>query len=794
VTTQPERGDGPLAHLRAVDFSTDIAGPYCTKLLTDAGVDVVKVEPPGGDPLRSYTASGNAPDARDGGPLFRYLNAGKRSVVGEPGDPHVEGLLAGADIVVESFGPGRFDVDGVRARHPHLVVLSVSPFGAGGPLSDRPATDFIVQAESGTLLFRGKASRDPVQAGGRLAEFVGGLYGAPALVVAAARARRTGVGEHIDLSLAEAMAIAGSVFTDVANHCIGRPEPVTPARSVETPSVERAKDGFVGFNTNTATQFQNFLVLIERTDLLDDPRFAGLAGRYINAVEWQEVIDGYMPLHTIDEIVDTAAALRIPVSPVYDGATIRTNEHVVERDMYRTAPDGLPYPRPPYRLDDDPIPEPRRAPRLGEHDATVEARTRPSPTEPDADPNALPLRGLRVLDVTSWWVGAAATHFLALMGAEVIHVESVTHPDGMRLTGAGFGAADWWEWGHMFAAANTDKLDLTIDVNSPRGHELMVRLIEWADVVAENFAPRVMENWHLDRDDVLTINPRVVYMRMPGMGLAGPWRDRVAFAQTMEQMSGQAWITGFADDIPLIPRGPADPTAGLHGAFAIVTALTQRDRTGRGVFIEVPMIEAVLNVTAQPVLEYADSGHLMTRMGNRSPYAAPQGVYRCDGVEQWLAISVATDAQWDGLSRALGNPEWARDPALATHAGRVAQHDRLDDEIAAWAATRDVDAVVESLVAEGVPAARGRDPRILSRHPQFVARRFYEEVDHPSLGRHPSPGFPFRFASVDHWLHTPAPLFGQHNHDVLSRILGLTDSEIGDLEASEIIGTRPKGA
>ena len=269
-----------------------------------------------------------------------------------------------------------------------------------------------------------------------------------------------------------------------------------------------------------------------------------------------------------------------------------------------------------------------------------------------------------MLDVTSWWVGAEATHFLALMGAEVIHVESITHPDGMRLTGGLFGRPDWWEWGHMFAAANTDKLDITIDVGTDEGRDLMVRLIEWADVLAENFAPRVMENWHLDHDDVLAINPNIVYLRMPGMGLAGPWRDRVAFAQTMEQMSGQAWITGFPDDIPLIPRGPADPTAGLHGAFAILAALTQRDRTGKGVAIEAPMIEAVLNVTAEPVLEFAATGHKMMRMGNRSPYAAPQGLYPCAGHG-----AVAGDQRGD--RRAVGRPAPRRS---ATRSGPATPH------------------------------------------------------------------------------------------------------------------------
>jgi crotonobetainyl-CoA:carnitine CoA-transferase CaiB-like acyl-CoA transferase len=713
-------------------------------------------------------------------------------VVGAPGDRQVDTLLEGADVLLEGATPGDLDVDGVRARHPHLVVVSITPFGAGGPMSGWPATDFTMQAESGTILFRGNAARPPVQIGGRLAEFLGGVYAAPAIVACAARARRTGVGEHIDASVTEAMTVAGSILADAAHHVLGRPELLNPARSTETPSIERALDGFIGFNTNTRPQLEGFLVLIGRPDLIGDERFAGLGGRYLHRDEWQAIIDDFMPHHLVAEIDETAAALRIPVSPVYDGKTVVGNEHLAARGVFVDGADGLPRPRRPYRFDDEPLPVPRPALRVGEHDGAIEPRTRPAASDPAADPAALPLGALKVVDMTSWWVGASCTHALALLGAEVVHVESVTHPDGMRLT-SGYGREDWWEWGHMFAAANTDKLDVTIDVDEPRGRQLLVELIRWADVVVENFSPRVMEKWGFDRDGVMAINPRVVYLRMPGMGLDGPWRQRVAFAQTMEQMSGQAWITGFPDDIPLIPRGPADPTAGLHGAFAIVTALTRRELTGAGVFVEAPMIEAVLNVTAEPVLEQAAFGNTMMRMGNRSPYAAPQGLYACDGFEQWLAVSVADDDHWRGLCAALGRDDWACDADLATHAGRVEQHDELDMVIGAWAAERSVADAVERLVAHGVPAGTGRDPRAISRHPQFVARGFYEEVDHASLGRYPAPGFPFRFATVDHWLHTAAPRFGEHNHDVLTRILGRSDDEVARLEADEVIGSRPKG-
>ncbi|HEX7094323.1 MAG TPA: CoA transferase, partial [Acidimicrobiales bacterium] len=581
-----------LRHLRVVDFSREIAGPYCTKLLADAGADVIKIEPPEGDPARRMTATGVDLRGEDSA-LFRYLNTSKRSVVGRPGDPHVDELVAGADIVVEDFGPKHFDVAALRSRHPHLVVVTITPYGSTGPYADRPATEFIVQAESGSVLYRGKPDREPVQVGGRVSEFQGGAYAAPPAIAAALRARRTGVGEHIDVSLVESMVIATTTFADLSHHFHGRPELTTPIRNPETPSIEPAADGYVGFNTNTGQMFQNFLLLIERPDLLDDAELATFGGRIARREEWERIMHEFMRRHTVAEIVERAAALRIPVAPVCNGQTILENEHLVARGVFVRNPAGFVQPRPPYLIDGETVRPFEPAPALGEHTRNVEPRPKPVPTEPDADPPALPLAGLKVLDLTSWWAGPSSTQFLAAMGAEVVHVESTSHPDGMRLTGYVFGQPEWWEWGHMFVAVNTDKLGITLDLSTPRGREVCERLIKWADVIVENFAPRVVENWGYDRDGVFAINPNVVYCRMPAFGLTGPWRDRVGFAQTMEQLT-MAWITGYPDDQPMIPRGPCDPLAGLHSAVAMLAALAERERRGRGVFIESTMVEAAL--------------------------------------------------------------------------------------------------------------------------------------------------------------------------------------------------------
>jgi crotonobetainyl-CoA:carnitine CoA-transferase CaiB-like acyl-CoA transferase len=403
-----------------------------------------------------------------------------------------------------------------------------------------------------------------------------------------------------------------------------------------------------------------------------------------------------------------------------------------------------------------------------------------------------------VLDLTSWWAGPSSTQLMAALGAEVLHVESTTHPDGMRMSGFMFGKAEWWEWGHMYLAANTNKLGITVDVASPQGRELVLALIDQCDAIVENFSPRVVANWDLGWEVIHARNPRAVMMRMPAFGLSGPWRDRVGFAQTMEQMCGMAWMTGFRDDQPRIVRGPCDPIAGMHGALALTAALEEARRTGTGVLVESTMIEAALNCSAEQVVEYTAYGEVLERDGNRSPYAAPQGLYACNGWEEYLALSVATDEQWVGLVEALGAPEWATAPDLATHDGRRAAHDELDDRLAEWAADQDVDAAAALLAAHDVPAARAWDPRVQSRHPHLEARGLYEEVDHAFVGRHTVPGMPFRWDSAAHpgatrWMHTASPTLGEHTRDVLGRLCGLDDAALDALEADGVIGTRPAG-
>ena len=357
--------------------------------------------------------------------------------------------------------------------------------------------------------------------------------------------------------------------------------------------------------------------------------------------------------------------------------------------MYAPSPSGaFQRPRPGYRLNGArPAPN-TPAPAVGEHTGRVESRVRPAPR---GSMSALPWAGLKVLDLTSWWAGPAGTGLLAQLGADVIHVESIQRIDGMRPAAAGyfFSRDQWWEWSNFYLSINVDKRGITLNLNDPRGLDLAKRLIAWADVVAENFTPRVMEGFGLGWDEVRAINPRVVYARLPAYGLDGPWRDRVGFAQTMEAMSG----SGHAHRAT--PTGPrccrvdrATPTGRCTRRSPSRSRWRPATQTGEGQLVEAPLVESALNIAAQPVVEYTAYGQLLARTGNRTAGRVPQGVYRCRGDEErWVAVSVAADAQWAGLRARAGRPR-VGDATSTPSPGARARADELDDRLAAWAAGR----------------------------------------------------------------------------------------------------------
>ncbi len=803
---RPEPQAPPLAGYALVDLSTGIAGAYCTKLLADGGADVIKVEPPEGDPLRRWSSSGAAIQPGGDGALFGYLAGSKHSVVADPeADDDIDmvcRLLVAADAVVWSAGSKvaehqLFTPAAMLRAHPHLTVTSITPFGLQGPWRDRAATEFTLQAWSGGIvgLGRGEADRAPVFVAGQVGEYLAGAYASAATL--ASRSRGVGCGgsgELIDLSMLETQILCLTYYPVTYFEMLGRPW--RDARRRTVPGVAQAKDGLVDLGCGTAQQWFDLCVMVGHPEWIDEESplsITELANIYAGEIyAWVEN-------NPVEEIRELATAFRIPNAPVANGANIAALDHFRERGSFvRNPRDGFCQPGHPYRMRPARFRQPGPAPRLGEqteHYRSAIVTPRPAPT---GSVNPLPLHGLRVLDMTTFWAGPCCTHFLAMLGAEVIHVESARRPDGTRMI-AGVPVTEelWWEKSPIFAALNTNKKGLAIDLQSPRGREVLRRLVATCDVIVENFTPRVLDQIGLDFEAVQAVRPDAVMLRMPGFGLDGPWRDNPAFAYAIESAAGLSWLTGYPDRPPYEPYSIGDPNAGVHALNALLLALEHRRRTGQGVLVEVAMVDAALSISAEQVIEYSAYGALLERAGNRGPTAAPQNLYRTADADEfgrldsWVAIAVATDDQWERLHSALGTPSWATDPVLATASGRHEHEDLIDGHLAAWCEHRSTDDVVATLWDAGVPVAKVMQPHRQTELDQLRFRGFFEDVDHPVNGPAKLSTVPMRFSAGPGQFHTqPAPLLGQHNHEVLAG-LGLTAPEIADLEADGTIGRAP---
>jgi crotonobetainyl-CoA:carnitine CoA-transferase CaiB-like acyl-CoA transferase len=799
-----------LVGLSVLNLSDDVAGAYCAKLLADAGATVTLVEAPGGHPLRQWSASGSV--GRDGdedGVLFRFLASSQRSVTIDPAattsGAQRDTLIDSSDVVIVStFGdrgagcPPAYDARAWIEGRPELVVVSLSAFGLRGPRGGEMSSDLLLQALCGSLYSHGTDDREPLAVGGGLAEWTVGTFGAVGAASALTSRRCTGRGDLVDVSALECLALTFICYPSVAATMPGG-QRIRPTY-VMVPGIERSLDGYVGMATITTAQWHTFLDMIGRSDLAADESLYVQRNR--DRPDVLTAIEEWTSRHTVDEVVETGSLYRIPTVPIGNGANFPDIGHVATRQLYDENPrGGFPHPRSPFLSNATERSVPGAA--ATRTDAAVRPDGHPSvpradrPFHPDGpatgSTDALPLEGVRVLDFTAFLAGPMATQYLASLGADVIKVESTQRPDPMRYSVRVDPSVDqWYEQGAIFQSANLNKRSVTLDLSVERGRSLALRLAATSDVVVENFTPRVMEQFGLSYDDLSTVNPRIIMVRMPGFGLDGPWRDRPGFAASMEQVSGLAWITGYRDGPPSIP-GICDPLAGMHSAFAILTALEHRTRTGQGQLIELAMIDLAANLVVEQVLEHTAYGHLMTRQGNRQPGPTHQGVYPCAEPEQWIAVRVATDEEWRALRGALGAPAWSLDPTFDSASGRSDHADQLDAGLGLWVAGRSQKEALAVLQSAGV----GCEPVIHSYDVdldvQMNARAFWEEVDHPVVGPKRFPGWPMRYgARPAAWFRRSAPLLGQHNDEVLGG-LGVSADERDALRADGIIGTRPVG-
>lgn len=726
-------------------------------------------------------------------PLFSYLNAGKRSMTIAEDAERYRAELAAADVVIVTAGRSRaaalgIDPDVLLADSPRAVIVTISDFGWTGPYAERPASEFTLQAWAGSPGFRGDPAGSPITIGGDLGEYMGGVFAAFGALAVRRRVERGGPGEHLDLSMLEAMTLMQS--SEWLHSQLLRVPPIS--RTTEVPSIEPAKDGYVGMTMVTGQQWLDFLAMVEcpRLEEIEQLRFQ--IGRWEYRDLIREQIHPWLAERTVAEIVELGQLFRLPIAELGNGSTIRDMEYMTQRGVFVRNPAGFHQPRAPWLMA-------ACAPAPPGHTAAVgagndESPWRKSEFDPEPAPRTRPLEGVRIVDLTAFWAGPAATHLLAAFGADVVKVESIQRPDGIRYSGGmRKDVDDWWEYGWVFHAMNTNKRSVTLDLGSDEGRRLFEKLAAGADVVIENFSPRVMDHFGLTADVLLEVNPKLVVARMPAFGLSGPWRDRVGFAPTMEQIAGLAWVTGLPDAAPVAPRGACDPLAGVHAAFAVLAALNFAERTGTGQLVELPMLEAALNATAIQAIESEVFGVTLSRRGNRGHCDVIQNLYRCAGSDDWIAVTVQDDRQWRALVDLMNRPAWC-DEGLCTVAGRRERADDIDRRLAEWFAAQPLDSAVERLAGAGIPAAPVVSPSLVTDNLQLRHRGFFEALDHPSTGAGLYPCPPFAaLAGQERWLLRPPPRLGEHNGEILRDRCGLTDEELKKLATGGVIGTRPKG-
>jgi len=415
----------------------------------------------------------------------------------------------------------------------------------------------------------------------------------------------------------------------------------------------------------------------------------------------------------------------------------------------------------------------------------------------------LPLEGIRVLDLSMWFAGPMCTRLLADMGAEVIKIESVGHIDPWR------GPVDPNQAKIQFPARpqtdrpydvspgfnmeNRNKLGVTLDLRHPKAKEIFLNLVKISDVVVENYSPRVMPKLGFSYETLKAVNPKIIMMSLPALGSTGPDKDYRAFGQTIDCMSGMAYLTGYLGEEPMLQSGLSygDPLSGMNAAFGVVSALLRRRQTGEGMHIELSQTEGLVAFNADSILDYTMNGRVRERMGNRDRSMSPHGVYRCLGVDKWVAIAVTSDDVWGKFCRAIGNPAWCREPRFADAVNRYQNQDEMDKLIEAWTVQHTHYEVMQLLQSAGVPAGPVLDAEELLAEPHLNARGYYETMPHKVAGSFREIG-PFAlFSRTPLHIRLPAPCFGEHNQYVLGQLLGMTADEIAVLKQENIIGDQP---
>ncbi len=818
-----------LSQYRVLDLS-DNGAQICGQILGDLGADVVLIEPTGGSASRR---SGPwAFDQRDPNKSLTFwgLNRNKRGIVLDvatsEGQAELRRMVATADFLIESYAPGYLDGLGLgytalSAINPRLVMVSITPFGQTGPKANWVASDFTVWASSGAMIMAGDDDRPPVGLSVPQSGMHAGAEGAAGALIAHLARERDGLGQQVDVSaqtatmMATQATILASGWGDAE---IKRLAGGVNFGGIPLKFVNPAKDGYVSvtflFGTAMGPFSRRLMEIMHVEGFVDeatrDKDWINYTGMLMSGQEpisellrEIEAVSQFTRTHTKAELFAMGLERGLLIVPVATIDEMVNSAQLASRNYWHEVehPElgrSFRYPGDfaKWTSAAESSKTPRRPPLLGEHTTEVAAETiaaalsapAPRPSVAMGAPRALPLEGVKVLDFA--WVVACpwGTRYLADYGATVLKVESTGKVDTIRTIGPFKDHVAGPERSGAHATVNAGKLGITLNLASPEGRELALKLVAWADVVTESFSPGAMDKFGLGYEALRTVNPDVIMISSCLNGQTGPQKDLAGFGTMGLQLAGFGEIAGWPDRGPAGPGGAyTDYIAPKFTAAAILAALDHRRRTGEGRRIDLSQGEASVHFLAPAVLDYTVNGRVTGRYGNASLQFAPHGAYPVVGDDAWVAIVATDEAQWRSLCAVTGNAAWMTESRFVTLEARLVNAGLLDVELGEWTASRTAAEVEQLLQGAGVPAHRVFTSSDAFADDHLAARRHLLTVDHPDLGPVPIENSRMIFSATPANVTTPGPTFGQHSQEVLSGILGLNDEAIGELAAASVL-------
>lgn len=809
-----------LSHIRVLDL-TDRGAGLCGQMLADLGADVRLLEPPGGAASRRLGPFADDVAHPDASLVFWSVHRGKRSealdAASADGRARLHALLAEADVLIEDFTPSARSAAGlepgaVAERAPHLVHVSITPFGADGPKADWAATDLTVTASSMALHLTGDHDRPPLTATVPQAFLNAGAEAAVATMVALAERERSGRGQHVDVSAQTAMMMTTQsvVLAEGWNdQPLKRFAGGLRLGPIHLRFVYPCRDGHVNFTflfgdaigPATARFFAWMHEEGACSAEVRDLDWIGYAAMVLKGevtaaqhTAIQDMIEAFTRRHTKAELLAAAFERRVLVVPLSDASDLAASDQLAAREFWVDIahPDraeSVRYPGPFVKLSETPLvveepPPPRPSgPARWRSDAWAAPQARSGADAEDGQGEAgAPLAGLKVLDFSWVYAGPAVTRVLGDHGATVVRVESSTAVDALR-NGTPFKDGEaGYERSANYGNVNLNKLSLGLNLRTPEGRDVARKLAEWADVVVENYTPRMMKRWGLDYARLRERNPRLVMLSSCLSGQTGPEAALAGYGTMGAALAGFGFLTGWPDRPPAAPfLAYTDYVSPRFATAALLAALDHRRRTGQGQHIDCSQSESAMHLLAEPLLEYHVNGRVRAGAGNACAHWAPSGVYPVAGDDRWIAIAAPDDETFGALAGLAGRG-WSHDPRFAGPEARLAHRGALDDAIAEWTATHDDAATLEAALQHAhVPAHRVATSADCFADPQLAHRGHFVTLDHPVVGPVPFEHARFRLSRTPAPTPRVVPTLGQDNHEVLAGLLGLDDDAIAAL-------------